>query len=157
MSIDHEAPMRALAERVQTYCRDYIARPVSRRQISFDQLGQAEQAAIMVVANSHTAMIDGPAPAQWIINASIVVLARADADPSSSAEPILNKVIGAIESALERQPDETAISPGQQIQRWTTLGGVVQWAQPESVELADGSQGNEGIAVFNVNMLPQPA
>ena len=156
MAIDHEAPYAALADRVQVYCRDSLATPVRRRLISWDQIGQAEQAAICVVADTQSPRVDGPASAIWTLNALVVIMARADADPSSSAEPILNKLIGVVESALERQTDETAIGPGQQMQRWTTLGGAVVQAWPVGVEIDDGSQGGEGIAIVHVSMLPMP-
>jgi len=156
MAIDHEAPFAALTERVQLYCRDSLASPVRRRLISWDQIGQAEQAAVCVIATRHSPRVDGPAPAIWTLEASVVIYARADADPSSSAEPILNQLIGKIEAALERQSDETVIGPGQQIQRWTTLGGAVVAAIPGQVEIDDGAQGNEGIAIFAVELLIQP-
>lgn len=157
MSIDHDAPYAALADRLQTYCRDYLQRPVSRKLISWDQLGQAEQAAICVVGSRHIPKLDGPVPVAWTIEALVVIYARADADPGSSAAFLLNKLIGRVEAALQRQPDETAISPGQQLQAWTTLGGTVLRAHPGPVEIDEGNQTNEGIAVMTVEMLPYPA
>lgn len=156
MAIDHEAPFAALASRIQTYCREFISRPVSRRLLSWDQIGQAEKTAIAVVAISHSPGVGGPESAIWTLTAAVVIYSRADADPGSSAEPSLNRVIGSIESALERQSDETVIGPGQQIQRWTTLGGTVVWARPGPVEMEAGSVGNEGLAIMTVEMLPMP-
>jgi len=155
MPIDHEAPLRALAERLQTYCGSYLGRPVTRRLITWDQLGAAEKAAICVVGLVHSPKVGGPEGALWTITAGIYVYARADADPGSSAEPILNELVGKIEAALERQPNEATLGPGQMVQKWSTLGGAVQWAQPSLVEIDDGSQGNEGIALVTVDMLVQ--
>lgn len=156
MAIDHEAPYKALAERIQTYCRDYISRPVQRRPLSFDELGQAEQSAIVVLATQQTPRLGGPESAIWTLSAAVMIYARADADPGSSAEPLLNKLIGLVITALERQVDETSMAPGQQVQQWTTLGGKVQWAHPGVIAIVDGAVGNEGIALVPVEMLPAP-
>ena len=158
MAVDHEAPYAALESRLQLYVKDYLAIPVSRKLKSFDQLGQGEHPALFVVATTQTPVVSGPAKAYWNFKALVFVYARGDTDPGASAESALNLIVSKVEAALERQTTEAGLFyPGQQLQHYTTLGGVVQQAIPGNVLIETGAQGNEGIAVMEIDMMVPPA
>ena len=157
MAIDHEACYAALATRLQTYCAQYIKIPVSRKIISYDQVPQESMPCIFSVATHQSPRVDGPLSAVWTLGAAIVIYARADVDPNASAETEINTLLGRIEAALEKQSDETSMVPGQTQQHWTTLGGTVLFIHPGTIEMELGAQGNQGIAIFPVDMLLMPS
>jgi hypothetical protein len=158
MAVDQEAPYQALADRIQTYCKDLIARPVSRKAVSFDQIASVEQPCIFVLGSRHIPRVTGPALAAWDLEAIVEVYARADASPDSSAEPILNTILTTLCDCLRRQSGEVfTTTPGQRLQAWTTLGGLVMEAVPGEVTMWAGPDGRQGVAQFAVTMRPQPA
>jgi hypothetical protein len=157
MAVDREAVYAALAARLQAKVRHLLAGDVRRRIPGFSSLTDADQPCLCVIADTSTCALDGPLPAVWTLRALVILYARSGASPSSSAEPTLNAIVRAIEEALERQPDETSIAPGQRDQHWTTLGGTVIWARPGgSVEYDAGHIEEQAIAAFSVELLPIP-
>ena len=155
MAVNREAAYVALAARLQSGVRSLLAGDVRRRLPgTFADLDAVSQPALCVIATDQPIITDGPAPGIVTLHATIVVFARADADPGSSAETALNNIVTAIETALEKQPGET---PYQQTSHWTTLGGVVCFARPMgAAELQSGQTEAQGIATMSVEMVMAP-
>jgi hypothetical protein len=153
MALDFEAVYAALATRIQTCVGSYINQPVSRRLVSYDQVPMLSQPAVFCVSAGGDPKVDKIMPAIWHLEALVEVYARADEDPGSSAEPMLNIIIGAIASGLERQATETvSVSPGPTFNNWTTLGGLVLWALPGKVTMWCGADGRQGVAQMQIVM-----
>jgi hypothetical protein len=155
MPCDHEAPYAALVDRLQSKCAPYIRRPVGRKILGFDAIPIDQQPCMFVVATHQTPVVSGPMSAPWKLGAVIVIYATATDEPESSAETDINNILTQIDAALGLQPNETAFAsnnPGQFIQHWTTLGGKVRQATPGPVEMMDGADARQGIAVMHVEM-----
>ena len=162
MAVDREGAMAALVARLQSKVGSSLAVPVKRRLLTYSALGTAEQPCMCVIAEDDSLASDGPEPSKPTMRVAVLIYARADADPTASAETALFAIVGAIDNALRASPadlpDGTILAPGQMVQAWTNLGGKVVWAKPGGIVKYDSGQTeDQGIAEYPIDLLLAPA
>jgi hypothetical protein len=156
-----EAAYAALAARLQSKLRPLLARDVSRKLLALADVDPIEQPAAFVIATDESFSGSSPMPSPETLGAMVVVYARCDSDPATTAETTLHAIIDAIRDALRLQDDEVPAAPavqlGQQFQFWSTLGGNVAYVKPSgTVQLYSGASGQQGVAQIPIEMLLPP-
>lgn len=161
MALDREALFVALTDRITTATEGTV-RLVTRRFEGWDTTPPPLQPAIAVIKGperpDHKAANVG---AVWTLVAYLLVYARDDGSGDAVIDPLFNRILTAIEEALEMQPGEIPAStsrpyypalgaaPGP-----TTLGGLCLSCQiVGEVEVYQGVTSHQGFLKLQVEIV----
>lgn len=149
-----EAIMQALYDRLRTSVKNLGF--TSRAFLSFDDIPQSEQPALLVVEYKGGAIRNANPglPPVWSQHAMVILLVR-DSAPSrnQTVETALHAMIGQVETALARQSNESSSLPDSY---GTTLGGVVMRCWVTDYEIHHGAGAGQAAASVTVEMLAVP-
>lgn len=104
--------------------------------------------ALVLTSQRHAASQEIGMPPVWRMTAEVMIyLETAEAD--ASPETAIAALVGQVEEALQRQPDEPRTAFGGD-EYGTTLGGLCSSCAVTSVELEQGADSGEAEAVISI-------
>jgi hypothetical protein len=146
MAADREALFIALERRLRD--RLPAVKNFWRRYRDFDEVSKDQQPCLLMVGTDQTPDQSPGLPTKWTIGIDVLIYLRNDPNPSASPDTQINAYVGAVETALERQPDDPQDA-------WTTtLGRICQhiWISGP-VKIWDGSAGDQAIVLIPLEAL----
>jgi hypothetical protein len=147
MALDQEAVYSALYDRLRSQVSGL--KFTSRRDLAFSQIAQAQQPAMIVIAQDGTGNRQFAVPTIWTMRAKVIFFARQPTDPTLTVESTLNGLIKKLDAALQRQVGEVSQDddPG------TTLGGLVFRCYRSDYTFHTGDDDDQAAAAMIVEMV----
>ncbi len=150
MALDREPIASALFARLQIATGVITA---GRKLISWDALSTEAQPALYLIQSNQTPEQTRGLPTRWKLNFTAYLYCRNESkDEAPSIQ--LNRMIRAIEAALELQPNEVALPDPSNMGIHTTLGGLCShvWISG-TIETDEGALGDQAVAIIPIEAL----
>lgn len=146
-ALDIDAIYQALFDRVSDSLAGTL-KLATRRSEHFES-SLSQPAMLMLASDVQPTQTKG-LPITWRLGAKFVFYLKATDGLASPETPLLS-LVAQLEAALQRQWDEAAVPDSDE---WgTSLGGLVSSIQMTNVELEQGIDGGQGIAIVDVVMV----
>lgn len=126
---------------------------ISRVFKTFDDLEASQQPAIIMIKSTEETINQRGYPTVWKLNGLLYLYVRNDADPHLGPSVLLNQMLTSIESAFERQPNETYVSNPSFANTpndfMTNLNGLCSHAWISGpIQTDEGTLGSQAVAVI---------
>ena len=146
-ALDTDAIYQALFDRLQAELAGSV-KLFTRRAEHFEST--LTQPALLLLASEITPDQEKGLPPRWRLGAKVVVYLKAVENQQSPETPLLS-IVGQLEAALQRKATEGGVSDDDD---WgTTLGGLVSSIHLSRVELEQGIDGGQGVAIVDLVMV----
>ena len=146
-ALDIDSIYQALFDRLQTELAGTV-KLFTRRAEHFEST--LTQPAMLLLASDVQPAQEKGLPPRWRLGAKVVFYLKAVETQQSPETPLL-AILAQLEAALQRKSDEGGVSDGDD---WgTSLGGLVSSIQLTNVDLEQGIDGGQGVAVVDLVMV----
>lgn len=145
--LDRDAIMAALFDRL----KDSLAGSVRTFTRRLEHYHNATlQPALVLLSSRHAANTELGMPPIWRMTAEVWIYSETT-DSDGSPETKLNALVGQLEAALERQPEDPRVAWGGD-ETGTTLGGLCSSCVVTSVELEQGAESGQAEAIITLSI-----
>jgi hypothetical protein len=146
-ALDINAIYQALFDLLQTELAGSV-KLFTRRAEHFENA--ASQPAMLLLASSVSPSQERGLPPRWRLTGKVIFYVRATENSQSPEAPLFD-LVGQLEAALQRKWDDAGV-PDQD--EWgTTLGGLVSSISLTNVDLEQGVDGGQGLAIVDLIMV----